>query len=37
MAIDMQYFILTPILLTIYWRKAVIGASLISSSRPQDT
>ena len=25
MAIDMQYFVLSPILLTIYWRKPIAG------------
>ena len=34
MAIDMQYFVLSPILLTIYWRKPIAGDSfgLIFSS-----
>merc|ERR1719339_119812 len=30
MAIDMQYFVLSPILLTIYWRKPKAGYGLIS-------
>ena len=28
MAIDMQYFVFSPILLTIYWRKPIAGHSL---------
>ena len=30
MAIDMQYFVLSPILLTIYWRKPIAGDNRIS-------
>ena len=30
MAIDMQYFVLSPILLTIYWRKPIAGELSIS-------